>query len=308
MKRLLPVVTTALLAAACAAAKPVEKMSADEAFGAPVAAPVSAKDSRAALGAPKEWAKQWRQDLACERGARDLEQVHGHDVAWTYMKSCITKGGFIQLKTLCDNWTEDLKTRPEAGSIIAQVIAARGGHVKSDLESIQQFRIPLFDLGSALKQASAFKGRYLLVVAKISETKETKGKTELVLQEQAISSEASSVMTGTRSGSVSSSTGSGSVGWKSNGAVGSGSASGSYSKNTRTEYGKVETRVTDFFEETGQELLAKIKQPDPFLQVDKNLIFLLRFDGTAVGDTENTGEGGEPRKTALVTLISYHDL
>ena len=84
--------------------------------------------------------------------------------------------------------------------------------------------------------------------------------------------------------------------------------SGSYSNQNRSEYGNIETRVTDVFEETGQEVHARIQNPDPFLVVDKNLVFLVRFDGTVVTDRENTSEGQEPNRTALVTLISYHDM
>lgn len=310
MKRFVLLVSGVILSTACATAKPAEKekVSATEAFAPPAAEQIAPARSKAALGTPKAWAKQFRRDAECERAARDLEAVHGHETAWTFVKACVAQGGFTQLKALCENWTDDLKTRPEAPSMIAQVLAARGGHLRSDLELVQQGRIPLFELGAALKQSSAFKGRYLLFVAKISETKQAAGKTELVLMEQAIASETSSVMTGPRSGSVSSTSGGGSVAWKSSGAVGSGSASGRYSRDSHSEYGKVETRVTDYFEETGQQILAKIKQPDPFLPVDKNLVFLVRFDGTAIADSENTNDGEEPRHTALVTLISYHDM
>lgn len=308
MKSVLLAALALVFSFACAAAKPVEKMSAEEAFAPAPSTQFAPSQAKALIGAPKEWAKQFPRDLECEKGARGLEEAHGHEIAWTYVKACITRGGFTQLKTLCENWTEDLKTRPEAGSILAQVIASRGGHLKSDMEIVQQLRIPLFELSAAVKQSSAFKGRYLLVIGKIAEAKEAKGKTELVLMEQAIGSDLTSVITGPRSASVSTTSGGGSAGWKSSGIAGSGSASGNYQKTTRSESGRAEMRVTDFFEETGQVVIAKIKQPDPFLRVDKNLIFLVRFDGTAVADTENTDEGDEPHRTALVTLISYHDL
>lgn len=310
MKQLLSVCCVVVFAGACVTAAPPSKMSAAEAFSAPpTEAPVDRAQSRAALGPPREWAKQFRRDLECERGAHELELNHGHEVAWTYVKACVEKGNFTQLKMLCENWQDDLKTRPEAPSIIAQIIAARGGHLGPDLEILQQKRIPVFDLASALKQSVAFQGRYLVFVGKISETKMAKGKIELVLLEQALSSELATVFSsGPRSGSVSTSSGGGQGGWRSSGIVGSGSASGSYSNRSTSEYGRVETRVTDVFEDTGQEIIAKIRQPDPFLTVDKNMVFLVRFDGTLVGDTENLSDGEEPHRTALVTLISYHDI
>ena len=77
MKRLLSVAAAAWLGA-CVVAAPPPKMSADEAFSPPPAtAPVSAYQSRAALGPPKEWARQFRRDLECERGATELVPTRG---------------------------------------------------------------------------------------------------------------------------------------------------------------------------------------------------------------------------------------
>ena len=161
---------------------------------------------------------------------------------------------------------------------------------------------------TALKQSSAFKGRYLVFVGKVAETKVSKGKLEMVLLERGLGSDTQNVMSGPRYGSVSSSSGQGALAWKSNGVAGSGSASGSYSRGNSSVSGNMEQRVTDIFEDTGQEIIVKLKQPDPFLTVDKNLVFLVRFDGSLVGDTSNVSEGEEPPRTALVTLISYHDI
>jgi hypothetical protein len=308
MSRLLSLCAAVWLSA-CVVEVPKPKMSAEEAFSpAPVAAPVTASQSRAALGPPKEWARQFRRDLECERGAHELVPNSGREIGWTYLKACIDKGTFTALKPLVENWEEELKTRPEAPSLIAQIIATRGGHLRPDLEILQQRRIPVFDLASALKQTVAFKGRYLIIVAKIGEAKSAKGRVELVLLEQSWGSEVASVLSGPRTGTVTTSSGSGQVGFRSNGVLGSGSAQGSYANRTTTETGGMEQRVTDVFEETGQEIIAKVKQPDPFLTADKNLVFLVRFDGTLVTDTENTSAGDEPSRTALVTLISYHDL
>jgi hypothetical protein len=148
----------------------------------------------------------------------------------------------------------------------------------------------------------------VVFVAKIAEAKEKKGKIELVLLEQAMSSDSERVLAGAASGTVSSSSGSGSAAWRSNGFAGSGSASGNTSSSSMSASGVTETRVTDVFEDTGQEIIAKIKQSDPFLKVDKNMVFLVRFDSALVGDTSQLGEGEEPQRTALVTLISYHDM
>lgn len=310
MIRFLSVACVFVVCAACVTTPPPPKMSTAEAFAPADSAPVDAAQTRAALGAPKDWARQYRRDIDCERNAHELKQHNGREVAWTYAVACITKGGFTQLESLVDHWDEELRTRPEAPALIAQILASRGGHLRVDLEILQQKRIPVFDLNSALKQSGAFKGRYLVFVGKISELKEKKGKTELVLLEQALGSESAMVLSNGRGyGSSGTSSGSGSAKWRSNGVMGSGSASGSYSRSGSSVSGEFEQRVTDVFEETGQEVIAKIKQPDPFLTVDKNLVFLVRFDGAARLDTDLAGEGsGDALRTALVTLISYHDL
>ncbi|MDP1829377.1 MAG: hypothetical protein Q8L48_39290 [Archangium sp.] len=310
MLRSLSVACAVVACAGCVTTPPPPKMSASEAFAPATVQPVDAAQARAALGSPKDWARQFRRDIDCERNANELKVHNGREVAWTYVVACISKGGFTQLESLVDHWDEELRARPEAPALIAQILASRGGHLRVDLEILQQKRIPVFDLASALKQSGAFKGRYLVFVAKISEAKEKKGKTELVLLEQALSSEAAMVLSnGQGSGSVSSSSGAGTAAWRSNGVLGSGSASGSYSQGGSSVSGQFEQRVTDTFEETGQEIIAKVKQPDPFLTVDKNLVFLVRFDGSARLDTASASEGVEdPLRTALVTLISYHDL
>ncbi len=292
---------------ACAVSQPATKMEAANAFAQPAVATSDPRLSKVALGTPKVWARQYRRDLDCERAARDLDTYYGHDTAWTYLKACVMQGNFTQLKMLTDYWTEDLRNRPDAPPIIAQVLAARGGHVQSDIELLQRQRIPLFELGAAVKSAPAFKGRYLVFVGEIAESKTAKGKTELVVMEQRVGSEMSNVLTGNRYGSTSSSATSGSARWSSSGILGSGSAAGSTSGSSGTVSGQVETRVSDVFEDSGQEVLLKLKQDDPFLRVEKRTLFLVRFDGAKVTDAENTGEGEEPKRVAMATLVSYHD-
>lgn len=292
-----------LVGSGCATPAPVPKMSAAEAFAPARDAEVDPAMARASLGSPREWAKSFRRDIDCEREARNLVKNTGRDVAWTYLKACVTRGYFTQLEALIQNWEDELKTKADAAPMIAAVIAARGGHLGVDLQLLQQRRIPVFDLASALKQSSAYKGRYLLFVGKISEAKEIKGRTELVLLEQALSSESATVMTGPMYGSTTTATGNVNATWRTTTSSGTASANAAH-RGTVTS-GSMENRVTDVFEETGQEVIAKLKQPDPFLTVDKNLVFLVRFDGKLSSDI---ARGEDPLGTALVTLISYHDL
>jgi len=297
----------------CATAKPVEKMSAEEAFSSAPQTAVAPARAAVALPAPKEWAQQFRRDVECEAAARELGPLYGRQTAWKYLtEGCIAKGGFTLLKHLCDNWTDDILSRPEAISLLAGVVGARGGQVKSDLTIIQSKRIPVFDLGSAVNQTAAFKGRYLLVVGVIDQIKDSKGKIELMISEQEAITNQATVMSGDgMRGSVSRSSGSGSAQWNSTGIAGSGKASGSYDRSGSYVSGKMENRLTNAFEETGQELIVRIKKPDPFLRTERPILFLLRFDGLLTKDTladENEGEEVARRRTAIATLISYHDI
>jgi hypothetical protein len=295
---------------ACASQKPAEKMSAQEAFSSAPEHPAGGVAARPTLGTPQEWASQYRRDVECELAARDLKVSYGEDIAWKYLtKGCVPRGVFTQLRALLDNWTQELLTRPEAGSLLAEIVAKRGGIVPSDLTMIQQKRIPLFDLNSAVSQANAFKGRYLLLTGKITQIKSHKGRTELAVDEVAAASQSTVVMSHEgRTGSSSARDSSASAEWKSNGIMGSGSASGKSSTSGFSQSGGVEDRVSDYFKETGQEAIIKLKQPDPFLRTERTLVFLVRFDGTAISDNEDTGESEEPRKVALVTLVSYHEI
>src|SRR5687767_9056607 len=126
------------LAAACATPKQRETMSPEEAFAPPPEKVVSAQRAQTALPAPKDWAQQFRRDVECERSARELIPVYGKELAWRYLKEgCIGKGGFTLLKQLCENWTDDVMSRPEAISLIAGVVGVRGGQLKADLTIIQ---------------------------------------------------------------------------------------------------------------------------------------------------------------------------
>ncbi|MFZ5441211.1 MAG: hypothetical protein ACOZQL_14475 [Myxococcota bacterium] len=279
------------------ASQPKPMLKAEEVFVPSGGPPVtSAEQSRELLGTPKAWASQFRRDIDCAQSARTLKIQVGAEQAWRYMKACAEKQGFTQLELFCSDWTDFLRDDPAAPSLIAQTIANRGGHVERDLEVVRKHRVALFGLPTAVRQPAAFKGRYLVFVGKIAELKDKRGKAEAVVLEQSLSSELSLVMTGPMRG------GRGSAKWGSSGALGSGSASyGSVS-------GDVEQRQTDSFEETGQEVVLKLRQLDPYLTVDKNLLFLVRFDNAVIGDTADLSDGEEPTRTGVVTLISYHEL
>jgi hypothetical protein len=315
MTRVGPAVMAAVILG-CAGAPP--RVSAEQAFGASPAssqAPQGAgadpqRASRRPTMSPEKWARGFNRPGECEGAARALELSDGHDAAWTYLKGCISRPDFGLLPALLDNWGSDLKTRPEAATLMAQVIANRGGSVAADLQLLQSRRLPVFELSAALKQPQAFKGRYVLFVGRVSKLREVKGQAELVLAERARQSDQSSVFAGGESyGSVSSSSGSMSASgqYESSSGSGRGSVSASGSRSGSYQSGRMETRVTFEFEDTGQEIRARLARPDPFLSVDRSFVFLVRFDGAKKVDSEDT-ESEEPISVALVSLVSYHDV
>ena len=196
--------------------------------------------------------------------------------------ACAERDDYTELPTLLAHWLPELKVKPEVPDLLAHVLASRGAHLHEDLELLHRSRVPLFDLRTALTQADAFKGRYLVFVGKYAESRGG----EVVLLEQELFSETSSVMAPTHFGTQ---------GY---------SAWGPFS----AESGRIDTRTWEYFEGTGVQIVARLREPDPYLTADKDLVFLVRFDGARVDHAEGTSDGPEPMHTALVTLISYHGL
>lgn len=298
---------SALLICGCATTAP-ERQSAAEAFGAtkPASASDGAKPSRVVsterAAAPRDldkWAAGYRRPVECGVGAKELTRDYGRDLGWSALKACVNKGGFSLLKEVSEIWGEDLRTRSDASVVMAQIIATRGGNVGQDLTILQEKRVPLFELGAALRAPGTFKGRYVLFVGRISEVKNRKGKVELALNEMTLQGETSNVLVGRRYGSV------GSASASASGRYGSTSASGSYSGSSSRVSGEVETRSTTEFVESGETALIRLKQADPFLSTERNFLFLVRFDGVVVSESEAEEEG---RNTALGTLVAYFDV
>ncbi len=266
------VVVVVLVVSGCVTAPP-PKMPTAEAFApGPQAAPLP----------PEQWSRQFRRASDCEAAAYELIPDLGRNAAWSYAMGCAERDDYTELESLIAHWLPELQTKPEVADLLAHVMAARGAHLEEDLALLHRSHVPLFDLHTALAQTDAFKGRSLVFVGKFVESRGG----EVLLLEQELFSESSSVMAPTHFGTQ------GLSPW------------GPYG----SESGRIDTRVTEFFEGTGVEIVARLREPDPFLTVDKNLVFLVRFDGTRVDHDEGTSDGPEPMHTALVTLISYHGL
>lgn len=298
------IILGALLVLSGCATPQKETMSAGEAFGAqpvkdvgnPEGAGEEPKFKSTGVKPPERWARQFTRPEQCEKAARAMQR-DGGDRAWNHLKACAARRGFAPLKELLEFWQEDLRTRPEATVMLADVLAVRGGQLASDLPLVQARRLPLFNLTTALVQPKTYEGRYVVFIGKVESAREKKGKPELVVAEMSLSVEEYDISGPTKYQSS---------------ARGSyntsrfGSGSGSYSRTS----GSTSTKTANSFSETGQSVVVKLTKADPFLVAGQNFLFLARFDGAK--QTDVTAEDGtvseEPSKIGLVSVVSYHDL
>src|SRR5205823_4158078 len=81
----------------------------------------------------------------CEPVARSY-RIASADRAWAVLKACILRQPrFTRLADLVrEPWLQELQTRRDAGPLLAQVIAMRGGDIPTDLGLLHEKRIPLF--------------------------------------------------------------------------------------------------------------------------------------------------------------------
>ena len=73
--------------------------------------------------------------------------------------------------------------------------------------------------------------------------------------------------------------------------------SGSYSSSGRNEYSSVKQRFENERVETGRRAVGKLAQADPFLEPEKDFLFLARFDGV------NPGQDQHP--VAMLSIAGY---
>lgn len=311
--------TVVVVLAGCASNRP-EKVSAAEAFGKAVAPGPSgpAVDPAETVPmnttmSPERFIKQFQRPLECEQSARSIQRT-APDRAWAYLRACVGRGGFTQLNSVLDNWANDLRNRSDGAVVLASILAARGGHITSDLQLLQNKRLPIFDLKSAVAQPGTYKGKYLVFVGKVGKVKEVKGKVELALYEQSVSTGDGGRFMPTGPASLTTTESSGSYvargGSSRHGGFAYGAAGASSSSRLNVQ-GHIEQGARgDVFEETGQEILAQLANADPFLVTEKQFLFLVKFNSAKASDTsadeDETSE--EPAKLALVSLVSYHDI
>lgn len=238
----------------------------------------------------------------CEVGAR---QLHERDAkqGWEALVACVERarwprGAFTLLERITGGyWDEDLQSRPDAPRLIAKVIAHRGGDVEGDIPLAQKSRVPVFTLAAALRQPDVYKGRWVLLRGALSELRQENGKAAAMVRETSLRASSHEVQVGDVFRRDSTSSGSASADIQTT-RYGNASADAQYRTSGRDEFSRVRQKFDNEHVETGRKAVGKLAQADPFLEPEKDFIFLGRFDGV------RAGEDGE-RPVAMISISGY---
>jgi hypothetical protein len=295
---------------------------------APSAASRKLTRAQAAFDA-KAFAATQASPFDCESAARRLRDM-APDNAWAALAACVERqgwprGDFTYLERITGGfWDEELTTRSDAPRLIARIIASRGGDVEGDIPLVQKSRVPLFTLAAALRQPDVYKGRWVLVRGALSEIRQDGGRTAAVMRETSLRATAREVQVGNVSRVDSSSSGSsrsdgqvsrygsarGSAQYSGTGGSsqysGSGhysggsrySGSSQYSSGSRTEYSSVKQKFENERVDTGRLALGRLARADPFLEPEKDFLFLARFDGVSAACDQE-------QPMALLSIAGY---
>ncbi|NMO18707.1 hypothetical protein HPC49_24615 [Pyxidicoccus fallax] len=257
-----------------------------------------------ALQDPKAFAARYPNPALCEAAARRL-QGQSREEGWAGLKACIEYTPFTQLKALLGRaWAEDLRVRPEGASLIARVVAQRGGSVSGELQALQQQRIPIFSLSSAMDRPDTYKGRYVLLRAQVADQRTEGERPTVWLVEHSLSSVETNAPVGYGERSDTLSSYSGDLDGQTQ-FTGPGRIGGTVTNRQRTDRVATRRHFDNISDETGREALGRLPQADPFLETRRDYVILARFDGMRMmsggADTEE-----EAPRIPVLTIVSYH--
>ena len=279
------------LAAACATTEPPVPPQPTQLRAAPAPPPFDARQFAAEQLTPQE----------CEAAARRLHATNP-DQGWQGLVACVERtrwprGEFTNLELLTHGeWDGDLATRPDAPRLVAKVIALRGGDVEGDIPLAQKSRVPLFTLAAALRQPDVYRGRWIVVRGALSDMRQDGARAAALLKETSLRATSREVQVGTmqRTDRTASHTLSGQVK-----TTRFGDAQGSAQVQTRerTERSTLKQKFENERIETGRQAVGKLAQADPFLEPDKDFVFIARFDGVRTDDDE--------QQVALLSIAAY---
>lgn len=316
MKRMMRRSLVAMMMAGCATAPPLEEHQ---------LVPAEPAQPKEALGlAPgpgdgpadyKAIAREAVSPRECVENAKVMRD-RSPSAGWALLTACIhqarfPRGSFTDIRLVLDGtWDDDWRTRPDAPDLVMELLARRGGDIYSDLLPFQEIRVPIFSLKAAMAQPDTYRHRLLIVHARVDGGRNAAGTASTELSEMTLLSQLhrysgegevqvhdssySRQSQGTYNMNTTGNYGNGSM---------SGVGTGANSGNSRSETYTQENHYTNELSETGLKAIGHLKQPDPFLEVGRDYLFLVRFDGTRTsGDAE---EGQAVDTLGVLTVVSY---
>jgi uncharacterized membrane protein YgcG len=307
----------AALSAACASsphARDALPTAPDPAPTELASAPVAPPPKQPSTFNARVWVSWQETAMDCEASARAMKQANAQH-AWEALRACVeigrfNRGPFTQIALLTNFWEDDLRARPDASRLVGQIIANRGGDVDGDISRVQRVRMPVFTLKAAMKQPEVYKGRYVLLRARLFDVKMDDKSATAMLAETSMkpaeairdsgdvyvssyNSSGSSNRSGTGSGAYSTDrygSGRGSYSYDS---------SGSYSGGGSSTSGYAKRFYENVVHPTGRQALGRLPEADPFLEPNKEFVFVARFDGAKPGSEPNS-------VMASLTILAYY--
>jgi hypothetical protein len=229
----------------------------------------------------------------CEITARAL-RAKNQQRGWAVMEQCVRRPDFDNLELLLASpWIEEMRAHPDYGSLVAHVIAVRGGDVLYDLRLCRRAKLPVFSLKAAVAEPESYRGKLVLMRGAAKSGRSVGGARALEIMETRVMAESEWVAQGPRVQSTTETAQSDFA----NDSVRRGPAE----RFRREEGTKVEV-LHNVSVETGLELLAAIDEDAPFLESGTDYVLLLRFNGT-----REVVQGSEISEQPMATIVGYFE-
>ncbi len=210
---------------------------------------------------------------SCEQTARDFAHKNMQR-GWAVMHQCVLRNDFSDLELLLESgWAEHVAASPDAASLLAHVIAVRGGDVENDIRLLRRRKMPVYSLQAALAEPDNYRGRFVLVRGTARTGRPVEGgrsfrlvETKVMAESEWVTPPNSTRLTTRTSGTLADQPG---IELRGRGVV---------ERNQRDEGTKVEV-LHNVSVETGRELMANITTNEPSLEPATEYVVVLRFEG-----------------------------
>src|SRR5205823_2302668 len=136
----------------------------------------------------------------------------------------------------------------------------RGGDADGDSSKVQMIRMPVFTLKAALSQPDIYKGRYVIIRGKLTDVKVDAKSATAMLDEVSMKA-ADLTRTGQDMGIIE-------------------------SRYNRLRFHDEHHFAENVMNPTGRKVLGRLPEADPFLEPDKEFVFVGRFDGAKPSNDE----------------------